>query len=652
MKKTVLFLAATMISAFSFADVRLPNVFGDNMVLQRDKPIPVWGWADKNEKVTIQFNQQVKTVKAGKDGRWKVLLQPEKAGGPYTLTVKGRNSISLKDILMGDVWICSGQSNMEFHVNGVINAGKEIAQSANPAIRHFYLPKDISATPVEDVKQSAWLPAAPENTGDFTAVGYFFAKALNEQLHVPIGLIHTSWGGTMVETWISREGLANSDDFRDIMQGLPTLNLDSLGVASRNRQQQIIQSLQGGLPDAAAVATWPAPGTDDQSWKKMKVPTLWEQQQLPNFDGIVWFRKTFQVAEADAGKPAELSLGTIDDNDVTYINGTQVGSTKGYDAFRTYHIPAGVLKAGNNVIAVRIADNGGGGGFYGDAESVFLQIAAQKQSLAGDWAFRIEKAINPGASVGPNSYPSLLFNAMINPILPFAIKGAIWYQGETNADRAYQYRKAFPLMISDWRRLWKQGDFPFYFVQLASFNANNGNSQKGSTWAELREAQTLTQQLPNTGMAVITDVGEPKDIHPKNKQDVGKRLAAVALHQTYGQDNVFSGPVYQSMQVSGNKVTLSFTSTGSGLVVKDKYGYIRGFEVAGADKQFHYAKAFTDGNKVIVYADEVTTPVAVRYGWADDNLEDNLFNKEGFPAAPFRTDTWKGVTEGVKYSVR
>ncbi|MEZ2444299.1 sialate O-acetylesterase [Chitinophaga sp. RCC_12] len=652
MKKTVLLLAATMISSFSFADVRLPNVFGDNMVLQRDKPIPVWGWADKNEKVTIRFNQQEKTVKADKNGKWKVFLQPEKAGGPYTLSVKGKNDISFHDILMGDVWICSGQSNMEFHVNGVTNANKEIAQSANPAIRHFYLPKAMSVTPLDDVNKSAWLPASPENTADFTAVGYFFAKALNEQTHVPIGLIHTSWGGTIVETWISKEGLTGSDEFGDMMQRIPTLNMDSSAIAAKNRQQQLIQNLQGGLPNAATLATWSAANTDDQSWKKMKVPGLWEEQLLPDFDGIVWFRKSFQVSAADAGKPAELSLGTIDDNDITYINGTQVGSTKGYDAARTYHIPAGVLKAGNNVIAVSIEDNTGGGGFYGDAENIFLQTASQKQSLTGDWSFRIQKALNPGTAVGPNSYPSLLFNAMINPVLPFAIKGAIWYQGESNADRAYQYRKAFPLMISDWRRLWHQGDFPFYFVQLASFNSSNGTSQKGSKWAELREAQTLTLQVPNTGMAVTTDIGESKDIHPKNKQDVGKRLAAVALHSTYGQNNVFSGPIYQSMQVNGSKATLSFTSTGSGLMVKDKYGYIRGFEVAGADKQFHYAKAFVEGDKVVVYADEVSTPVAVRYGWADDNLEDNLFNKEGFPAAPFRTDTWKGVTEEVRYSVK
>jgi sialate O-acetylesterase len=652
MKKRVLVLAATMISSMGFATVRLPNIFGDNMILQRDKPIPVWGWADKNEKVTIQFNQQTKTVKADKNGQWKVFLHAEKAGGPYNLSVKGQNAITLHDILMGDVWICSGQSNMEFHVKDVLNADKEKAASANPNIRHFYLPKDISATPKSDIKQSAWLPASPENTGEFTAVGYFFARALNEQLQVPIGLIHTSWGGTIVETWISREGLADNEAFSDLMKNTPVLNLDSFALVNKNRVAKTIQTLQGSLPDATTAASWSSENTDDQSWQQMKVPGAWETQQLPDFDGEVWFRHHFNIAAADAGKPAELSLGPIDDNDVTYINGTRVGSTNLYSAARVYQIPAGVLKAGDNVISVKIQDTGGGGGFTGDPSDLSVNIAGHKQSLAGNWAFRIASVIVADNNVGPNSYPSLLYNAMINPILPFAIKGAIWYQGESNADRAYQYRKAFPLLINDWRRLWNQGEFPFYFVQLASFNSANGNSQNGSKWAELREAQTLSLNVPNTGMAVITDIGEPKDIHPRNKQDVGKRLAAVALHNTYGQNNIFSGPVYQSMQTNGNKITLSFTSTGSGLTVKDKYGYIKGFEIAGADQQFHYAKAYIDGDKVVVYTGDVNSPVAVRYGWADDNLEDNLFNKEGFPAAPFRTDNWKSVTAERKYSVR
>ncbi|GEP88696.1 sialate O-acetylesterase [Chitinophaga terrae (ex Kim and Jung 2007)] len=653
MKKTVLLLSASLLQAAAFANVRLPNIFGDNMVLQRDKPIPVWGWADKNEKVTVQFNNQTKTVKADKNGQWKVELAPVAAGsGSYTLTVKGNNSITLHDIVMGDVWICSGQSNMEWPVSRVFNATNEIAQSANPNIRHFYLPKDVSATPKDDVKPSAWKPASPDNTGEFTAVGYFFAKALNEQLHVPIGLVHTSWGGTMVETWISREGMANSSTFSELMKRTPVLNLDSLNGAIRDKLIRKITTLQGKLPDATTAAAFKDAGLNDQSWPKMSLPGYWETKQLKDFDGVVWYRKTVNIPAEDAGKGATLSLGAIDDNDVTYINGVQVGSTNDYSAQRVYKVPAGILKAGENVIAIKVTDNAGNGGVYGQKDDLFLEINGRKQPLAGEWGFQVA-AVSPGASsLGPNSYPCLLYNAMIHPILQLGIKGAIWYQGETNAGRAYEYRQSFPLMIQDWRKLWKQGDFPFYFVQLASFNASNGNSKVGSSWAELREAQTLTLQLPNTGMAVITDIGEPTDIHPRNKQDVGKRLAAIALNDTYKMAQVSAGPTYQSMAVNGNKVTITYTNVGGGLKVNDKYGYIRGFEVAGADQQFHYAKAYLDGNKVVVYSDEVASPVAVRFGWADNNLEDNLFNQEGFPAAPFRTDNWKGITETNKFAVQ
>jgi sialate O-acetylesterase len=362
----------------------------------------------------------------------------------------------------------------------------------------------------------------------------------------------------------------------------------------------------------------------------------------------VWLRKTIEVSAENAGKQAELHLAMIDDNDDAYVNGTKVGSTKAYNEKRVYVIPAGVLKAGKNVIAVRVEDTGGGGGIYGDAGDVKLVTGSSTQPLAGDWAFHMEAVSSSGNSVNPNASPSLLYNAMVHPLIPFAIKGALWYQGENNAGRAYQYRTAFPLMIQDWRKRWGS-DFPFYFVQLASFNAGGGNSQKGSNWAELREAQTLTLKLPNTGMAVTTDIGESNDIHPRNKQDVGLRLAAIALHNAYGKSTVSSGPVYQSMQIDGNKAVLRFTNMGGGLMARDKYGYLKGFEVAGADQKFQYAKAFVEGDKVVVYADSVTTPVAVRYAWADDAGDANLYNKEGFPAVPFRTDTWKGVTEAARY---
>jgi sialate O-acetylesterase len=294
-------------------------------------------------------------------------------------------------------------------------------------------------------------------------------------------------------------------------------------------------------------------------------------------------------------------------------------------------------------------DTGGGGGLHGDSDDMKLVIGSAILPLSGAWAFGVESVSTGNSFLNPNSFPTLLYNAMIHPLVPFGIKGAIWYQGENNATRAHQYRQAFPLMINDWRKKWGQGNFPFYFVQLASFKAANGTSATGSTWAELREAQTMTLSLPNTGMVVTTDIGETNDIHPKNKQDVGKRLAALALRNTYQKDVVASGPVYRSMKVDGSRVIVSFDNVGTGLNARDKYGYLKGFEIAGADQKFHYAKAHIEGNNVVVYNEVVTTPVAVRFAWADDAGEANLFNKEGLPAVPFRTDTWKGITEGKKY---
>jgi sialate O-acetylesterase len=568
------------------------------------------------------------------------------------MLVKASNEIHLTDILVGDIWICSGQSNMEWHVNSVTNAAAEISSANYPFIRHFEYHKDIATLPLDDLKyEGEWQPATKENVANFTAVGYFFARKLNQELNVPIGLIHTSWGGTDAETWISKDGFQSGEAYAQTIGALPQLDLDSLNKEYTSRSLKMVQELQGNLPSAETAKTFSEVSTNDNTWPAMHVPGLWEQQKLTNFDGIVWIRKTFEVIAADAGKPAMVNLAMIDDNDNTYINGIKVGSTNAYNKPRNYSIPAGVLKAGANVIAVRVEDTGGGGGIYGAEAEVNITIDGKAQSLAGEWKYRIEALAESSRTVGPNSYPSLLYNAMIHPLLPLRIKGAIWYQGENNAGRAYQYRKTFPLLITDWRRHWKEGDFPFYFVQLASYNAANGNSVNGSTWAELREAQAQTVSLPNTGMAVTTDIGESNDIHPRNKKDVGERLAAVALHNTYGKPNEFSGPVYTSMKTEGNKVILSFAHTGGGLMVKDRYGYIKGFEVAGSDKKFHYAKAYIEGNNVVVYCEDVPDPVAVHYSWADDAGESNLFNKEGLPAAPFRTDNWRGITDDNGYRV-
>ena len=656
MKKQTLSIIAILLFHFTLsATPRLPHVFSNNMVLQRGMPIPVWGWADKNEKITLHFNHQTKSVTADNNGKWRINLDKEAAGGPYQLVVKGNETITFNNVLVGEVWVCSGQSNMEMPIAGwgkIKNYEQEIKEANYPKIHVLTVVKEISSKPKDDITPAEWKVCSPETAGEFTAVGYFFARELYNKLKVPVGLINTSWGGTMVETWISREAFENNDEFKSMISQMKVLDLDSLTKQRMEFSNKKIKSMQGGLPSAAEAATWKNISLDDKYWPTMQLPGLWESRQLGELDGIVWFRKTVDIAAADTGKEATLDLAMIDDNDITYVNEVKAGSTNSYNTKRKYTIPAGVLKEGKNVIAVRVEDTGGGGGIYGESSDMKLTIGNNVISLAGPWTFKVESLLKSNSgTVGPNDFPTLLYNAMLHPLIPYAIKGAIWYQGETNAGRAYQYRKAFPLMITDWRTKWKQGAFPFYFVQLASFGAGNGNSKTGSAWAELREAQALTLSLPNTGMAVTTDIGEEKDIHPKNKQDVGKRLAAIALHKTYGLSNIYNGPKYQSMKIEGNKVIVSFNKIGGELSVRDQTGEVKGFEIAGADKQFYDAKAIIKGNSVMLSSNEVAKPVAVRYAWADYPGDANLFNKQGFPAEPFRTDKWKGITEGNKYAI-
>ena len=654
MKKVFFSLFILLAAHHSYSNISLPKIFCANMVLQRNKLIPVWGWADANEKITIQFNKQTKSTVAGKNGKWLIKLNVEKAGGPYELVVSGKNTIKLSNVLVGEVWICSGQSNMEMPIEGwgkINNYEQEIAAANYPEIRHIKIPNNISSLLQDDILSGEWKICTPQTAGDFTAAGYFFARELYNKLKVPVGLINTSWGGTMVETWISRKAFEQSDEFKNMISTMPLLNLDSLAKERKDAMLKKIEALQGALVSKEITITWSDANIEDSKWSQMNLPGLWEQKGLDDLDGVVWFRRSINISSADAGKEATLELAMIDDNDITYVNGVKVGATNSYNTKRKYIIPAGVLKEGKNSIAIRVEDTGGGGGVYGDQADMKITIDNKPASLAGDWLYRIE-SINQSTSVAPNDYPALLYNAMLNPLIPYAMRGAIWYQGEANAGRAYQYRQAFPLMITDWRRHWGAGDFPFYFVQLASFNAANGNSKNGSTWAELREAQTLTLSLPNTGMVVTTDIGNATDIHPKNKQDVGKRLAAIALQNVYQINIISSGPMYQSIQIAGNMVTVSFKNVGSGLIAKSKDGNLSGFEIAGEDKIFYYATAFIKNNKVVVSCDSVRHPIAVRFGWADDAGDDNLFNKEGFPAAPFRTDKWKGITEGAKFELR
>ncbi len=649
MKNILLISMILLVSVNARANLGLPKIFGDNMVLQRDKQIVIWGWADAGEKISIQFKDQLQKTKAAKDGKWKLTLHAEPAGGPFQLSATGKNKIILKNILIGEVWICSGQSNMEMTVASSRNAVQEIEQGNFPEIRQFDVPAVIGASPANDLPGGKWESASPATVGKFTAVGYFFAKKLYEELKIPVGIINSSWGGTIIETWISREALESNDEFSNVFSKKSLDDIEAQNEIQYLVLKKEIEATQGPIADEVSAKDFKSLSFDDSQWKTMMLPVNFNEVGLGKFDGITWFRKIVKLDKVDVSKPAILNLSTIDDEDETYVNGQLVGVTKSYDVAREYKIPAGVLKQGDNIIAIRVTDGSGNGGFFGKPYELNLMSGDKTIPIAGKWHYKIESLKKN--SVNPNSYPSLLFNAMINPLIPYSIKGALWYQGESNVPRATQYQKAFPLMIADWRNRFMQGDFPFYFVQLASFNAGNGNSNAGSAWAELRESQSQTLSVPNTGMAVTLDIGESNDIHPKNKQDVGLRLAAIALHNLYSKEVVFSGPTYQTMKIDGNKIIISFSNAASGYLIKDKYNYIKGFEVAGDDKRFYYAQGYINDGKLVIHSDSVETPVAVRYGWADDMPEANLYNAEGFPAVPFRTDNWPGLTEKIKFKI-
>ncbi len=621
----------------TLADISLPKVIGDNMVLQRDQPITVWGWANPSEKVEVRFSNQRARTTTDKSGKWKVQLKPMPAGGPYEMTISGKNSIVLKNILLGDVWICSGQSNMEWIINNSDNAEQEIANANFPKIRLFTVPRNASVEPVKDATDGQWVTATQNNIANFSAVGYFFGRELHQELDVPIGLINTSWGGTVIETWISTEAIQQSGEFPDQMAKLKNLDLDKEVADLKAKMQAYLPETNDLDKFENGQSPWASSHLNDKDWHQMSLPTLWENQ-LPSLDGVVWFRKTFTLPENFDKQRVVLSLGPIDDADITWINGQKVGETQLYNVNREYKVDGSFLKPGENVIAVRVVDTGGGGGLYGSKENMYIQTGNEKTDLSGNWKFKISTAYFDNL-IDPNSYPTLLYNGMIHPLVQFSIKGAIWYQGESNTGRSVQYQKLFPLMINNWREKWNIGDFPFLFVQLANYLPYNGKETPDQSWAQLREVQTKTlATVPNTGMAVTIDVGNPYDIHPTNKQDVGKRLALAAKKVAYGKDIIYSGPSYKNIEVKDASIIVHFDHVGTGLNVDNEYGYVMGFQIAGVDGKYHWAKAeIIDNSTVKVYHKDITRPVSVRYAWRDNPEDANLYNSAGLPAIPFRS---------------
>jgi len=623
------------------AEVRLPRLISDGMVLQRESRVNIWGWARPGEKVNLEFRGRHYRTAADGEGRWLLRIRSGAAGGPFTMGIEGENRITLKDIYAGEVWLCSGQSNMALPIARVEERYPDLVAGAdNPAIRHFFVPMRYDFNrPQEDLEAGAWQGATAETVRGFSAAAYFFALALYEKYGVPIGLINASVGGTPVEAWMSEKALQawpvhldSALRCRDesYVQGI--LAADQARIGSWFR---LLRAQDAGYADPAA--SWADPDYDDSSWPMMPVPSFWKERGLGPINGAVWFRREIDLPETMAGQPGRLILGAIVDADSVFLNGTFVGTTSYQYPPRRYAVPAGLLKAGKNLLTVRVISNIGSGGFIKD-KAYQLVVAGHPRSERREWRCQVGAVMEPLAGQTFIQYKPLgLFNGMIAPLLNYRIKGAIWYQGESNTGRAQEYTRLFPDLIRDWRQQFSQGKFPFLYVQLANFMAARSEPAE-SGWAALREAQRKTLALPNTGMAVAIDIGEWNDIHPLNKQDVGGRLALWARRLAYKDKKLVpSGPLLRTSRVEGSKIILSFDHTGSGLAVRDG-GELRHFAIAGADGRFVWAQARITGDRVEVWSEAISHPAVVRYGWADNPAGANLINREGLPASPFSTE--------------
>lgn len=640
-KSTCLYAILCLVFQRSYSQVRLPRLVSDSMVLQRDSKVRVWGWGPPGEKVTVRFNGQSPAAVADTGGRWAVELAPMGAGGPYDMEIEGSSRITVKDILIGDVWVCSGQSNMELPMERVKERYPDvIAHSANPAIRQFAVTMkyDFNA-PQEDLAGGSWRAASPGNVLSFSAVGYFFARELYEKYHVPIGLIKAAVGGSPAEAWLSESALRQFPDY----DSMASKCKDAGYIGGIRRKEDSINKdwyrrLNGQDSGLTGAKPWFDPGYDASGWQETNVPGFWADQGLPSVNGVMWYRKEEEVPERLTGRPVKLMLGRIVDLDSVYVNGTFVGTTGYQYPPRRYEIPAGVLRPGKNVFVVRVINSAGKGGFVVD-KPYWFGVGDDRISLEGKWKYRLGTIAGPLPSTTFFQYKPLgLFNGMIAPLANCRVKGVIWYQGESNTGKAWEYHRLLSALIADWRQHWGEGALPFLYVQLPNYGEAKAQPSE-SNWAAMREAQLRTLAVPRTGMAVTIDVGEWNDLHPLDKKDVGQRLALTARAVAYGEKGlVASGPVYQSMRRMGSVIHLRFTHTGSGLVAKGN-GVLKGFAIAGPDKRFVWADAVIEGTEVVVRSRQVTEPVAVRYAWADNPEGANLYNREGLPASPFRTDT-------------
>lgn len=630
-KILILFVGSLCIS-FIEAKITLPALVSDGMVLQRNQKLNVWGKADAGEKVEVKFlNKNYKTI-ADPTGNWKITLPEQKAGGPYTMTI---NEITLKDILIGDVWLASGQSNMELPMRRLTPLyADEIKNANNQNIRFFTVPQKYNfKSPQTELDGGKWEATNPQTILNFSGVAYFFAKELSEKNKVAIGIIHTSLGGSPIQAWMDENSLKKYPEYLDEAKKWQN---DDLIKSTESGEQALSKAWYTELDqsDIGLNQHWENFDLNDSNWKTMNIPGSWEDKE-GSFEGSVWFRKEINLTKNQAGKAAFLNLGRIKDADVTYINGTKVGNVTYEYPPRWYDIPAGVLKEGKNIIAVRITNGSGKGQFIAD-KPYYLEIGGNKIDLKTEWKYKIGAKMEkmaPGQTF-IRWKPTGLYNAMINPLINYNIKGAIWYQGESNTGKPKEYGDLLTTMILDWRNKWNQKDMPFFTVQLANFMEPKTQPVE-SNWAELRDQQRqVSLSVPNTGLAVIIDLGEWNDIHPLNKKSVGDRLALQALKVADKKNIIADGPMYQSMKVEGNKIILSFKNGTDDFAPVSE---LKGFAIKGQDGKYEWAKAKIEGNRVIVWNDTVSSPVSVRYDWAD-NPDGNLKNKAGLPASPFTTE--------------
>lgn len=632
--KRILSLLLLAISTTLSAKVTLPKFFSDHMVLQREAPITIYGWATPGKIVKISFKNQNLEGKTNANGEWNVTFPAQTAGGPFEMVVSEDNKIMFKDIYIGDVWFCSGQSNMGWKLEDALNGKEELANASHEKIKLLQVSRTMAGTPQKDIEKGQWETCSPESAEGFSAVAYFFGRELFQKYNVPIGLINSSWGGTNIEAWMSEDLMGKHASAQKAIAEMKGLNFQEV-MNSYKKEFKAWEKKADEL-DLGTKEAWHEKNYNTSSWKTINLPVYWSKAKVTPNDGVIWVTRNFELSANDLAKEElTLAIGRVDNEDITYINGIKVGESTQKDLDRFYKVPKNVLVAGKNVITIRVKNTGDIGGFRGDAQSLYLETASQRLSLAGEWKYEAGTKDIEEVPVRqhPTKYPTSLYNGMVAPFFGLKIKGIIWYQAEANSKNAKEYAGMFKDMITDWRKKWN-ADYPFIFAQLPNY-ANQNNR-----WITLRESQAKALELKNTGMAVLIDVGENDNIHPIHKQVVGKRMALIASNVAYDEKDIpASAPIFENYKTDGNSVTVTFKN--GTFAPETAKANINGFMIAGSDKKFYPANAYlqNDMKTIKLSNDKVPAPKEVRYLWEDAPGKIMLYNKEGLATPPFRTDS-------------